>query len=203
MAECGLCRAAVNCAKSQTSSMLYHLQNVHPGEYTEMLLKASQKVKAEVKVNTVVKVEEDFEVGEPEVKMEDNVENDEEWDAMGGSINDNDDKKEGKSTVVVDFETGVKEEGNHENGMGDANPSLQRSSPLWSYFSSVDKDLAKCSLCHVQVQCPMFSTSGMIRHLQIDHLSEYSQMLANTSQKVKEVGRASLDIAEFKKQVLC
>ena len=93
---------------------------------------------------------------------------------------------------------------------GDANsaayekpkPGRKRSSPVWDYFTSVEKDLTSCNLCGATVRCPKSGTSTMIHHLQSAHPGEYGEMLMKTSQKVKsEANKASsLDLGELKKQ---
>ena len=98
---------------------------------------------------------------------------------------------------------------NCHNFEGDANfekpkPGRKRSSPVWDYFTSVEKDLTSCNMCGNAVRCPRSGTSTMIHHLQSAHPDEYGEMLFKTSQKVKsETSKASsLDLEELKKQVL-
>ena len=72
---------------------------------------------------------------------------------------------------------------------GDANfekpkPGRKRSSPVWDYFTSVEKDLTSCNMCGATVRCPKSGTSTMIHHLQSAHPGEYGEMLLKTSQKV-------------------
>ena len=79
----------------------------------------------------------------------------------------------------------------------------KRTSPVWDYFTTVERDLTECNLCHDSVRCPKSQTSSMISHLQNFHQEEYSEMLLKTSQKVKsEAGsKASpLDLEELRKQ---
>ena len=60
----------------------------------------------------------------------------------------------------------------------------KRTSPVWDYFTTVDRDVTECNLCHDSVRCPKSQTSSMISHLQNFHNEEYSEMLLKTSQKV-------------------
>ena len=78
----------------------------------------------------------------------------------------------------------------------------KRTSPVWDYFTTVDRDMTECNLCHDSVRCPKSQTSSMISHLQNFHPEEYREMLMKTSQKVKsEANKASsLDLGELKKQ---
>ena len=65
----------------------------------------------------------------------------------------------------------------------------KRTSPVWDYFTTVDRDLTECNLCHDSVRCPKSQTSSMISHLQNFHQEEYSQMLQKTSQRVSLILR--------------
>lgn len=61
----------------------------------------------------------------------------------------------------------------------------KRTSPVWEFFTTVEKELNKCTICDAVVRSVKQNTTNMMKHLTTNHPNESSSLAASVGEKIK------------------
>ena len=61
----------------------------------------------------------------------------------------------------------------------------KRTSPVWEFFTTVEKELNKCNICDAIVRSVKQNTTNMMKHLTTNHPSESSSLATAVGEKIK------------------
>ena len=194
-ASCNQCGAQVQCPTSSTCQMLSHLQDSHPVEYREMLMKSAERVQAEAKptmdIEELMRIHEETKKEAEQncnaLREDKNIKNQESSNENENYGYPRETDSDGKSEADV-----ISLPHNDSNYKKKSSTSL-----VWKYFTSIWDGSASCNKCGAQVQCPRSSTSQMLSHLQDSHPVECREMLMKSAERAKAEAKPTMDIEEL------